>query len=60
VIGLAGQNVLNKSLRQLSRWLVMLLHDGDVKGLFPNTAFDSFVQNVVEPPLRKTTNSRAI
>jgi hypothetical protein len=29
-------------------------------GLFPNTAFDSFVQNASEPQMRNMKNSRAI
>ena len=29
-------------------------------GLFPNTALDTFVQNVAEPPVKKVNNSRAI
>jgi hypothetical protein len=29
-------------------------------GLFPNTAFDPFVQNAAEPQVREATNSRAI
>jgi len=29
-------------------------------GLFSNTALDTFVQNVAEPPVKKVNNSRAI
>jgi uncharacterized protein YigE (DUF2233 family) len=29
-------------------------------GLFTNTTFDPFVQNVAEPQVRKATNSRTI
>jgi hypothetical protein len=30
------------------------------RGLFPNTAFDPFVQNAAESQVREATNSRAI
>jgi hypothetical protein len=32
----------------------------DFKGLFPNTAFDTSIQNASEPQMRNMKNSRAI